>query len=555
MRARLRRAHALDGDIHNNSCNGWDLMMTSRFQYSVRGARRFTRLLLSPALAFVLLQGCTNLDESPTSVIVPDNFFQTEAEVLGSLASVYAVLRSAANAYLQVSNISSDESIVPTRGSDWFDNGKWLELQRHTWTANSPLGLQEINGIWNDAFKGIARANLLLDALQDLTVANQAAIIAELRTLRAFYYYELLDMFGGVPLVEDVEPVARAKATRAEVYHFVVDELIVARADLPDSWPPADHGRMTTGAADAILASTYLNAGVFTTDAPSVAGYNSCTTVPGACDGAIAAADRILNSGEYSLATDWRSNFEPDNDASPENILVVKYIAQDGLGLVFLMQVLHYNMYTPSPWNGFAALAQTYNAFDADDERREIFLEGPQSHIDTGEDVCERPANSAASCAAGGTRLVFTVDIIDETQAGEGEGTRMMKWPPDPARVGTQAGNDVAFFRLAGIYLIKAEAQLELGTGDPLGILNMLRARVFDPDEPRTTVDRDAILEERMFELTNEAKRRQDLIRHGKFTAAWQFKAAGARHLVLMPIPQTQLDANPLLKQNPGYAN
>ena len=136
------------------------------------------------------------------------------------------------------------------RGSDWFDNGKWLELQRHTWTANSPLGLQEINGIWNDAFRGVARANLLLDALQDLTVANQAAITAELRTLRAFYYYELLDIFGGVPLVEDVEPVPRAKSTRAEVYQFVVDELEAARADLPDSWPVADHGRMTQGAAD-----------------------------------------------------------------------------------------------------------------------------------------------------------------------------------------------------------------------------------------------------------------------------------------------------------------
>ncbi len=116
-------------------------MMTSRFQYSVRGARRFTRLLLSPTLAFVLLQGCTDLDESPTSVITPENFFQTEAEVLGSLASVYAVMRSTTNAFYDVANISSDELIAPTRGSDWFDGGKWLELQRHTWTAISPIGL------------------------------------------------------------------------------------------------------------------------------------------------------------------------------------------------------------------------------------------------------------------------------------------------------------------------------------------------------------------------------------------------------------------------------
>ncbi len=395
----------------------------------------------------------------------------------------------------------------------------------------------------------------MLAALEAVTVPNQAAIDAELRTLRAFYYYLLMDMFGGVPIVDDTELGPREKNTRAEVFQFIADELNAARANLPDSWPAADHGRLTKGAADAILASLYLNAGVFTTDAPSATSYNSCTTVPGACDAAIAAADRILNSGQYSLASDWRSNFEADNFTSPENILVAKFTAQSGLGLVFLMQVLHYNMYTPSPWNGFAALAETYNAFDPDDQRREIFLEGQQFHIDTDEMVCERPANSAAACAAGGTPLVFTVDIIDETQAGEGEGTRILKFVPDPARVAQESGNDFTYFRLAGIYLIKAEALNEQspGSGEALTILNMLRERVFEPDEPLGAIDRAVILQERLFELTNEGKRRQDLIRHGGFTAAWSFKQAGAPHLVLMPIPQPQLDANPLLVQNTGY--
>jgi hypothetical protein len=70
-------------------------MKTPRFQYSVRGARRFTRLFLSPALAFVLLQGCTDLEENPTSVITPDNFFSSEAELLSSLASVSTSATSA----------------------------------------------------------------------------------------------------------------------------------------------------------------------------------------------------------------------------------------------------------------------------------------------------------------------------------------------------------------------------------------------------------------------------------------------------------------------------
>jgi hypothetical protein len=271
---------------------------------------------------------------------------------------------------------------------------------------------------------------------------------------------------------------------------------------------------MTKGAADAILASMYINAGVFTSDAPNATAYNSCSgvTVAGgqdACAAAIEVANRILNSpAGYSLASDWSSTFEADNYLSPENILVVKRTNESGLGLNFIHRALHYNQFDPSPWNGFAALADVYNAFDPDDQRREVFLEGPQVNVETGLPVNDRQ----------GAPLVFTVDIMDETQAGEGEGTRVMKYPPDPDHVAQENGNDFAYFRLAEIYLIKAEAELESGTGDPLSILNMLRERVFDPDEPLAAVDRDVILEERLFELVGEAKRRQDLIRHGKFT-------------------------------------
>ncbi len=525
--------------------------MTPRFQYSVRGARRFTRLLLSAALTFVLLQGCTDLEESPTSVITPDNFFLTEAEILGSLASVYAVLRNTTgDGYFMVSQVSSDEEIVPTRGSDWDDGGKWLEYQRHTWTAISAGGLTNIQSAWNDSFRGIARANLLLAAIEDVTVADKAVIVAELRTLRAFYYYMLMDFFGGVPIVEDTELGERARNTRAEVFQFVTDELNAARADLPDNWPVADHGRMTKGAADAILASAYLNAAVFTTDAPSVTSYNSCTSVQvgsqTACDAAIEAADRILNSGQYSLATDWRSTFEADNFASPEIIFPVKFMNQTNLGFNYIMRMLHYNSISGlTPWNGWAALAETYTAFDADDQRREIFLAGPQVDLVTGDPVDDRQGN----------RLDFTVDIVDPASATEAEGTRIMKWPPDPNRVAHESGNDFAYYRLGGIYLIKAEALNELspGSGEALQLLNTLRERVFEPDEPLAAVDRDVILQERLFELTTEAKRRQDLIRHGKFTLAWTHKPAGQPHLVLFPIPQPQLDANPMLTQNPGY--
>ncbi len=526
-------------------------MKKPRFQYSVGWARLFTLLLLSPGLALLLLQGCTDLEENPTSSITPDNFYRTEAEVLGGLAAVYHELDvdGAEWGYYNLSQVSSDEMIVPTRGQDWFDNGRWLEIQRQSWTANSPAGLEDINRIWQDQYRGITRANVLIEALENVTVPNQAAIVAEARTLRAFYYYMLMDMFGGVPIATTSEIAERPRSTRAELFQFISDELNAARADLPDNWPAADHGRMTKGAADAILASMYLNAGVFTNDAPSATTYNSCTGAQvggqSACDAAIAVADRIINSGQYSLATDWRSNFEADNFMSPENILVGKHSQEDNLGLNLIMRALHYNQFNPSPWNGFAALAETYNAFDADDQRREIFLVGPQVNQETGLPVDDRQGNP----------LVFTVDIIDETQAGEGEGTRIIKFPPDPDHNQQNNGNDFTWFRLAEMYLIKAEALNELnpGSGEALALLNMLRARVFEPDKPLAAVDRAVILQERLFELTGEAKRRQDLIRHGLYTQPWSFKQAGTDRLVLMPIPQTQLDANPMLAQNPNY--
>ena len=469
--------------------------------------------------------------------------------LLALLAPVYSALHNTQDNYYNVSEISTDEMIVPTRGQDWYDGGTWLDLHHQTWTATSPATLTFLNGIWNDAFSGITRANELLDALRNARGRDQAIIAAEARTLRALYYYQLMDMFGGVPIFTTPQFAPQPRNTRAEVFHFIESELLETRTALPDSWVAADYGRMTKGAADAILASLYLNAAVFTSDAPSATTYNSCASVrvgvQTACHAAIAAADRILNSGQYSLAADWHSNFAPDNFASPENILVVKNLNQPGLGLNFVMRALHYNQLTPTPWNGFAALAETYRAFDADDQRRGIFLAGPQVNLDTGEPAFDRS----------GAPLVFTVDIIDENNAGEGEGTRIIKWPPDPNRAGPDNGNDFAYFRLGEILLIKAEALNALypGSGEALALLNALRARVFEPDKPLTTVDRDVILRERLLELTAEAKRRQDLIRHGRYTQAWSFKQAGGPRLVLMPIPQSQLDANPMLVQNPGY--
>jgi hypothetical protein len=224
------------------------------------------------------------------------------------------------------------------------------------------------------------------------------------------------------------------------------------------------------------------------------------------------------------------------------------------------MAALHYCMYNnASPWNGFATLAQTYNAFDPADKRRRVILIGPQVDVLTGAPAYVR---SGGSCpASGGTPLVFTDTIGKITDASEGEGPRIYKWPADPAHVAQNSGNDYAWFRLGEIYLIKAEAQHALGQDGPaLTLLNTLRNRT-DPVAPALgTVTDSVILSERLFELFGESKRRQDLIRFGKYTGRTDAasgiiggKVGRPDYYVLFPIPQTQVNANPQLAQNPGY--
>jgi len=497
--------------------------------------------------ALVLFPACTDLTEVPQSAITPENYYQNEDEVIGGLASVYANLRSTNDEYYNISEISTDEMIVPTRGQDWYDNGKWLDIHRQTFAPASPAGLDNINSAWTNLFIGVARANVVLSGIQNVNFTSKATVTAELRTLRAFYYFLLMDLFGGVPIVTDPAIEARPQNTRAEVFAFIESELKAARPDLPAKWSQDMNGRVTQGAVDAMLASLYLNAQVFT-------GTVSATGLqPGTqrWQDAYNAANAVITSGNYSLATNWRQNFTADNNLTPEIIFAVKYVNVTDIGLNFLMRALHYNQYSgaEAPWNGFSTLAETYAAFDPNDQRRLIFLAGPQVNLATGQPAVDRQNNP----------LVFDPNIPDVTAAAEGAGVRIDKWPIDPNHVNRNNGNDYAWFRLGEMYLIRAEAANELGNlAQATADINLLRARVFSPPKPIAPANqaamRTAILNERLYEMTAEGKRRQDLIRMNKFTqGTWYAKTAFDPWKILFPIPQTQIETNPLLKQNPGY--
>ncbi len=522
----------------------------------IRNLTRTSRLGAMLLVPVGLMVGCTDLKENPTSLITKDTFYKNSDEVLAGVASVYANLRNNMEDYYALNSVSSAEGVVPVRGGDWFDNGAWLELHRQGWTPTSVTGLREVSNIWNQQYQGVARANIVLEALENVAIPNEAAVAAEVRALRALYYMQLMDTYGGVPIAENTEVVERPAATRAAVFTFVETELRAAYAALPATWPD-QQGRLTKGAAAAMLASLYINGRVWG-GTPTATGITL-----GAAKWAEASAwaDTVINSSQYRLANSTNaspcgagffSNFCYTNQTSPENIFVVRGRAVDGLGFNRQYNALHYNSFGGGGgWNGWSIVEQTYNSFDAADIRRNTILAGPQVDLFTGAEVNNRQ----------GSRLIFTPVIADITAANEGEGVRLYKFPLDPNRAGNASGNDFTLYRLAEMYLIKAEAQNELGnTAVAATNLNTVRARGFPGDASKLVVAgtqaamRAAIFAERVFELTGEGKRRQDQIREGTYTSGvWFGKTATPAFKAVLPIPLAQLNTNPSLVQNPGY--
>ncbi|MDX1430089.1 MAG: RagB/SusD family nutrient uptake outer membrane protein, partial [Rhodothermales bacterium] len=416
------------------------------------------------------------------------------------------------------------------------------------------------------------RANTVIEAINNAQteISNKDQLLAELRFLRAFYYFQLLDFFGNVPIVEEAvvdSDNPPATNSRAEVFAYVEDELIFAAGALPpqSEWGAANFGRATSGAANALLARLYLNAEILagTTTASGI------DKAAGRWSDAASRADAVIGSGEYGLTDDYLDNFRVDNHTSPELIFVTPTLAKGGLGLTFIMRTLHYNQIPQTPWNGFIVLADVFNQFDPDDRRADVFLVGQMySQPNQGciGNECFSDTTSPALEDRQGNPLAFTPGLF--TPAGtpvtsgepinidETSGVRVVKWEIDPSRAGGDNGNDYAWFRLGEMYLIKAEAAFrQSNNGEALTNLNVLRERAFgNSDNNLGSVNADVLLQERQFELLWEAVRRQDLIRFDRFTSGtWAFKTNTEAHHNVFPVPQVQLDANPNLEQNPGY--
>jgi starch-binding outer membrane protein, SusD/RagB family len=485
--------------------------------------------LLALSCVFLVVASCTNLEETVYDQIPAADFGKTADQVAAQLGPAYANLRDYSwNIYN--TEVTTDVITVPTRGSDWYDGGEWLAFGQHTMgPTHGPTG-----GIWSWGFGGIGRVNSLFPIVKGNVVAE-----SELRAVRAYYYYLMVDIFGNVPIITESSTDNSTKA-RAEVTKFIESELKASMANLSDNAGGAYYGRANKWMANMILAKIYLNWNVFTGEAAKT---SEC----------IAACDAVINSGKYAFSGDFFDNFKVANETSTENIFVIPYDKNKGQGMNLQMRTLHYaNKGTynlaDTPWNGFCSMAEFYNTFKDGDARKNMWLVGQQYAADGSKLKDSQGADLAFD-------PVITKDFMTAADPEyQRAGARFKKYEIQKNNPSVHQDNDMVIFRLSDAHMMRAEANFRAGkAADGLVDVNKIRARAGAPAWSTSDMTLDNLLEERGREFATEAMRRQDLIRFGKFESATKFVKGKDLKYRLYPIPQSQIDANPKLKQNPGY--
>lgn len=487
------------------------------------------KVLLGCSALLLTGQACTDLTEQTFDVLPTSGTFgSTPAQQSALIGPLYSGLGDYFGNMNEL-NTTTDEQIVPTRGGDWKDNDNWLRLYTHTWSPVQDNG--QFNGRWTWCYNNITSIN------QQLPTITDPALTAELKTLRAFFHYQAMDLFGNVIISNQLGGTAPQQSTRAQVYAFVEKELLDNYAQLSDAVGGAYYGRMNKWVADMILAKLYLNAQVYT-GTPQWAK-------------AVARLDNIVKSGKFSLAGDFFSNFTTQNQSSPEIILATPFSSTKRGGMNIQMRTLHYlsqltyNLGS-SPWNGYATVTEFYNSFNDQDVRKRMWIVGQQF------DAAGKPLQDD------GVPMVFTPEIpsfvLAAGAAGRLAGVRSQKYQIQRNNPFNDQDNDFVVYRLADVYLMRAEANLRLGNAAAaVTDVNLVRARASMPAYTASTLTLNEMLAERGRELAWEYHRRQDLIRFGQYTKAWRFKNASQEFRNLFPIPNDQITLNPNLKQNPGY--
>ncbi|MEZ0540599.1 RagB/SusD family nutrient uptake outer membrane protein [Fibrella arboris] len=506
---------------------------------------------LAGALLLVLTAGCDEkkLEQLNPNAVTTDSYFQNDLQIRSAVNGVYAALQSTnlvAREWFFTNDLRSDD--VAAGGGQLETPRNQLLLGVHT-TDN---GL--VASVWTGAYRVIHRANVVVDkaaAAKALTASVATQAVGEAKFLRAWSYFELVSMWGGVPLYKNyVTGVSGSlpRSPEADVYAFIVADLKAAQDALPATYDAANQGRATKGAAQMLLARVYMQQGDYA---------NAKTEL-----------QKVISSGTYALVDEYNDNFLEETEFNKESIWEVNFLPSGGT----------FN------WNGDADGA---SAGEETVRTQEYSGIGWRNIIPSNSLLAEFEKTSkgdaktdpryAKSFYTTGDKFNKDQNILtDEVQNGNSSivdgKTQKVSWRKFTlmykAGVSTTGGINQRIMRYAETLLAMAECENELGnTASAVTYLNQIRNRpsVAMPTYPTAkypTSTKDqvfaAIVHERRVELNGEEIRNRDILRwrkQGKLTTEPFSYFQKGKH-ELLPIPQQEIDNNPNIGvkgQNPGY--
>lgn len=535
------------------------------------------KIFALPLLA-ISLSFTSCLDETPKDQIPESEIYDSANSLyVNAVASLYNYigaheegegLQGTCRGIYDYNTLTTDEAIIPIRGGNWYDGGLWENMYDHTWTATDT----DLYNVWKYLYKVIVLSTKSLETIDQhkslLNDQQRDEYKAEVRAVRAMFYYYAMDMFGRIPILESsTQKTADIRqSNRSDVFKYIVNELQTVAPLLPNEHSNLQgnyYGRVTRPVAWFLLAKLALNAEVYTddnwTDSYRPDGKTIMIDVDGTQKNAWLTCIHYCNligSAGYSLASDYTKNFAVHNENSNENIFTIPLDKMLYLNeFHYLFRSRHYahgGAYGGASENGTCATLHTMAVYGYN-------TSSPDARLDMNFYTGKVEVEGSNVTLDDGTPLEYKPLAVERnltsSQYIETAGARMKKYEVDRTAYsdGRMPDNDIVLYRYADVMLMKAEAKVRNGeSGDEE--LNAVRNRVGMPSL-RATLDN--ILNERLLELVWEGWRRQDMIRFGTYNKSYDIhtpsEADNKGYTTVFPIPGKTRELNPNLEQNPGY--
>lgn len=519
---------------------------------------------------------CSNdLTEKVYSSVTEQSYNYTAKDFYPIVTSVYPPLRSVCDhwGYFCAQEVTADAIVMPPNASGWDDGGVYRRMHYQTWTSEQ----DHVNNMWSWFYRGALIANNVIEQIENDIVpapspAEKELGLAEVRAMRAWYYWMICDNYGDAPLVTERTSDLPEKTPRQEIYNFIVSELTEIIPRLSDELGGNMYGRMNRWAGKALLANIYLNAEVYAGQAR----WNEC----------IAQCDDIINSGKCSLSPDYKDPFRASGvENSREVLFTVPFDKNLAGGNNLHMFSWHGELKKKfeteaTPWGSGSAMGtgQFIDTYETGDSRLE------DSWL-LGEQIAADGTQLVGTYDQKGEPLVLVKDLPSASFTKEMEGARMNKYEVEP---GSTSGSttDVPLFRYAQTLMMKAECLLRLGQPGAGALVTQVRQRAFKTDPSKAAVtdeqlkansvykygymenyeivdpgDQSPVQFGRMYdelgwEFAWEMYRRRDAIRFGVYTKkSWLSHRPQGDYRSVFPIPETVITSNPNLVQNPNYTS